>query len=228
MVFFSAMRFGQEKYLHCCYLADSPARAIVRNVKQYNGMNGCDWCEFEGVAVSNNNGPPLRYYPHRTPVVMHTAAKKAKYALEATPTNPVKGVKGMTYADLLPSFDTVRGTVTDFMHPVCLGVLRQMVDMWFNSKNHCEHYIGQSISLIDQRLQLIIPPSELLRFSTMARKCIDDCSAVAVIDVLVKLMYDARYGHKNGGDVLSVLGSCEVIILDACMLGALQDLLGVI
>ena len=44
---------------------------------------------------------------------MRTAAKQAEYALEATATStPVKGVKGMTPADLLPTFDTVRGTVT--------------------------------------------------------------------------------------------------------------------
>ena len=39
--------------------ADSPARAIVRNVKQFNGQYGCGWCEFEGVSVPNNNAPPL-------------------------------------------------------------------------------------------------------------------------------------------------------------------------
>lgn len=144
--------------------ADSPARAIVRNVKQFNGKHGCDWCEFEGVAVPNNSGPPVRYYPHRTPVVMRTAAMQAAYALEGTPSNPVKGVKGMAFADLLPSFDMVRGTVTDFMHSVCLGVVRQMVDLWVDSKHHGEsYYFGQKVNLVDQRLQLISPPSEIHR-----------------------------------------------------------------
>ena len=95
---------------------------------------------------------------------MRTAAKQAACALEATPTNPVKGVKGMTIADLLPSFNTVRGTVTDFMHSVCLGVVRQMVDQWFNSKHHAEdYYIGQKINLVDDRLQQISLPSEIHR-----------------------------------------------------------------
>ena len=49
---------------------------------------------------------------------MRTSENQAKYALKATATTPVKGVKGMTMADLLPTFDTVRGTVTDFMHSV--------------------------------------------------------------------------------------------------------------
>ena len=50
----------------------------------------------------------------------------------------------MTVADLLPTFDTVRGTVADYMHSVCQGVMRQMVDLWFDPKNHNEsYYIGK-------------------------------------------------------------------------------------
>ena len=85
--------------------ADSPARAIVRNAKQFNGQHGCDWCKLEGVAVHTNNGP-VRYYPYRTQVVLRTAEKQARYALNATPNVSIKGVKGMTAADLLPTLDT--------------------------------------------------------------------------------------------------------------------------
>ena len=74
--------------------ADSPARAPVKNVKQFNGGHGCDWCEFIWVTVPSNKSPPVRYYPHRSPV-MCTAKQQATYALEATPDQPVKGVKGM-------------------------------------------------------------------------------------------------------------------------------------
>ena len=144
--------------------ADSPARALVRNVKQFNGQHGCDWCEFEGETVVTNNGPPVRYYPYRTPVVMRTARKQATYALEVTAAEPVKGVKGVAVADLLPSFDTVRGTVVDYMHSVCQGVMRQMVELWFDTRNHDEsYYIGRKSKLVDERLQLISPPSEIHR-----------------------------------------------------------------
>ena len=144
--------------------ADAPARAIVRNVKQFNGEHGCDWCEFPGVAVANNNGPPTRYYPHRTPVIMRSARKQAEYALLATQANPIKGVKGMTVADLLPSFDPVRGTVTDYMHCVCQGVMKQMMGLWVDTKHHGQDfYIGTKVKLIDERLQQISPPSEIHR-----------------------------------------------------------------
>ena len=160
--------FGNEvlsrKVFSLLLSSDSPARALVRNVKQFNGQYGCDWCEFEGEVVPGNGGPPVRYYPHRTPVIMRTAKKQAAYALEATPSDPVKGVKGMSLADMLPTFDTVRGTVTDYMHSVCQGVVRLMVDLWVDSKHHGEeYYIGQKVKLVDERLQLISPPSEMHR-----------------------------------------------------------------
>ena len=136
----------------------------MQNVKQFNGEFGCDWCEFEGVTLPKNSGPPVRYYPYRFPVVMRSARNQAAYAVEATAGNPVKGVKGMTVADLLPTFNTVRGTVADYTHSVCQGVMRQMVDLWFNPKNHGEsYYIGKEAKLVDERLQLISPPNEIHR-----------------------------------------------------------------
>ena len=147
-----------------CFCGDAPARAIVRNAKQFNGEHGCDWCETPGVTVPTNNGPPTRYYPHRPPVIPRTGRKQARYALQATDKNPVKGVKGITVVDTLPSFDTVRGVTADYMHSACLGVMRQFTNLWFNSKNHeKEYYIGRKISMVDERLKGISPPSEIHR-----------------------------------------------------------------
>ena len=132
--------FGNEilprKVFALLLSADSPARAIVRNVKQFNGRFGCDWCEFEEVTVATAHGPPVRYYPHRSTVEMRSSKKQAVYALQGTTDNPVKRVKGMTVVGLIPFFDTVRGTIADYMHSVCQGVMRRMAYMWFDSKYH--------------------------------------------------------------------------------------------
>ena len=136
--------FGQEaqpgRIFSPLLSADAPARAIVRNVTQFNGEHGCDWCEFPGVTIANNNGSPTRYYPYRTPVTMRSARNQAEYALHATQANPIKGVKGMSVADLIPSFDPVRGTVTDYMHAVCQGVMKQMMGLWVDSNHHGEDF----------------------------------------------------------------------------------------
>ena len=61
----------------------------------------------------------------------------------ATPSDSIKEVKGMTLANLLPTFDSVRGTVTDYMQSVCQGVVRLMVDLGVDSKYYDKkYYIG--------------------------------------------------------------------------------------
>ena len=76
----------------------------------------------------------------------------------------MKGVKGVTVIDLLPTFETVRGVTADYMHSVCLGVTRKMVDLWVDSKHHNEeYYIGRKVDIINKRLQAISPPSEMHR-----------------------------------------------------------------
>ena len=64
------------------FSADSPARAIVRNLKQFNGKHSCDWCEFPGETIENG-GAPTRYYPYRGPPVMRTAENQIRYGLDA-------------------------------------------------------------------------------------------------------------------------------------------------
>ena len=89
--------------------ADSPARAIVKNCKQFNGKHGCDWCEFPGEPV-DSGGPPTRYYPYRGPPKVRTAEKQVEYGLRAVlKGEDVKGVKGPSVVGILPSFDQVRG-----------------------------------------------------------------------------------------------------------------------
>ena len=41
---------------------DLPARAMVLNMKQFNGKFGCCYCEDEGTNPPNQ--PTLRYYPY--------------------------------------------------------------------------------------------------------------------------------------------------------------------
>ena len=41
---------------------DLPARAIVANMKQFNGHYSCSWCEIEG--ENPPNLPMVSYFPH--------------------------------------------------------------------------------------------------------------------------------------------------------------------
>ena len=61
-------------------------------------------------------------------------------------------------------FDMVNSFPVDYMHCVLLGVTKQLLDQWFNSKHYKSHwYIGTSKDQVDQRLLSIKPPSDVPR-----------------------------------------------------------------
>lgn len=60
----------------------------------------------------------------------------------------------------LPSFDVVNGIAIDTMHCVFLGVVKQLLGLWFNTKHSTQRwYCGNSVEKVDKRLLEIKPPS---------------------------------------------------------------------
>ena len=58
----------------------------------------------------------------------------------------------------------IAGVAVDFMHCVCLGVTRQFVNLWMDSRQHENRfYIGRSEQEINARLHLIEVPREMSR-----------------------------------------------------------------
>ena len=111
-----------RKVFALVFSSDSPAGAMLRNCKQFNGKSGCDWCEHEGIPVVRNRGPPTRYYPQRGHQTSRKSESQAAYAIEAESLKePVKGVKGVSLIDILPTFDTVKAS-----HPcICIPCVRE-------------------------------------------------------------------------------------------------------
>jgi hypothetical protein len=59
----------------------------------------------------------------------------------------------------LPNFDVVNGISIDSMHCIYLGVVKQLIGLWFNSKHSGEKwYCGKSVDKVDKRLLEIKPP----------------------------------------------------------------------
>ena len=143
----------------CC---DAVARAPVQNFTQLNGYFGCSWCEHSGSRVENRN--VYHYKPNAT---NRTKESVERNALEANKCkHSVKGVKGFSILSLiLSTFDIIRGIVFDSMHCVDLGVMKQLISLWFDSKYSAKPwYLGSFISSqINQKLSNIIPPSNVSR-----------------------------------------------------------------
>lgn len=163
------------KVIMCLCSCDSVARPLIQNLKQFNGRYGCGYCLHPGCLVSKGNGNVRVYMESANEQFSsRTHDNMLEHAQMAISQNePVFGVKGPTMLSLIPSFDLVRGFFPDYMHSVLLGVVRQMMSLWFDSSNHSKpFYLGRHVQHIDSLLLAMKPPSEVKRLprSVTARK----------------------------------------------------------
>jgi len=76
------------------------------------------------------------------------------------PNYSIRGVKGVSPLIALPTFDLVFGFSLDYLHAVLIGVTKLVAGFWLDSTSHNEdYYIGLSVSVVDDRLKTITPPS---------------------------------------------------------------------
>lgn len=76
----------------------------------------------------------------------------------------VCGIKAPSPLLQLPSFDVINGIAIDAMHCVYLGVVKQLVGLWFNSKHSDQRwYCGSRVEMVDKRLLEIKPPTVITR-----------------------------------------------------------------
>ena len=58
----------------------------------------------------------------------------------------VNGIKGASVFLLFKPFDLVKGFVVDWMHSVCLGVSKSLMNLWLNTENReSEFFLGSKV-----------------------------------------------------------------------------------
>ena len=144
-------------------VCDAVARPLMQNFKQYNGHYGCGFCLNPGEMVERGNGRTRVYL--KNDMLLRTIENTRAFVLETIETDySCMGVKGPSLLSNLPHFDIIHSMVPDYMHCICLGVVRQMANLWFDTKNHDEpFYMGTQVSSIDSQLLAIKPPCSLSR-----------------------------------------------------------------
>ncbi|XP_011476103.1 uncharacterized protein LOC105354509 isoform X2 [Oryzias latipes] len=135
-------------------LCDPASRSLVQNLQSF----GCSFCYHKGELVPKGQGF-TRVYPVPTDRcdLRHVAETAKSFQHRQT------GVKGPSPLVLLPSFDIVKGSVPDYMHCFCLGVVPDFVDLWFDSDlaHKPFHLTPQHLTDLDKALCAIQPPSEV-------------------------------------------------------------------
>ena len=154
---------------------DSPARCLFQEFVQFNGFYGCPFCLSPGKTVKTSVNGRTHAYPfdstgrtghckERTHGETIEHARAADSLLLEGKQTSVFGVKGSTWFMFVPSFDIVRGVALDYMHCILLGVMKMLLNLWFDKAYRNESfYAGNLIKTVDERLTAISPPHYITR-----------------------------------------------------------------
>jgi hypothetical protein len=115
---------------------------------------------------------------------------------------PVHGIKGYSPFLALTSFDYVTAQVPDYLHSVCQGAIKCLLEFWTESQYHKEPWYldKDQRAILDARLSQMRPPYEVTRTSALVSNLGDWKASEyrafalyyfsAVEDLLPKQFYD--------------------------------------
>ena len=87
-------------------------------------------------------------------------------ALEAAESNGsnINGIKGPSVVMFCPAFDVMKVTAINYMHFVCLGIVRMLLNLWFNVSSSVKLFsICRYLDVVDLRLVNFKPPYYITR-----------------------------------------------------------------
>ena len=136
---------------------DLPAKASVLCCKQFNGEYGCTVCLHPGKYLSKRRVYPALPYRERTHQQNKSFARRAIHCRKA-----IKGIKGVS--PLEQYVDLVDCIPVDYMHCVLEGVVKRLMTLWFEPKNHSKvFYLGNVVKEIDNLMMTQTPPNDFKR-----------------------------------------------------------------
>lgn len=103
----------------CC---DAPAKSFLLKTKGHSGFFSCSRCEHEGLYLSNR-----LCFPFTSPTRCPSKRTHENYVMQS---NEDHHVGNVSLISTLPSFDVVNNFSLDYMHLVCLGVVRKLILLW--------------------------------------------------------------------------------------------------
>ena len=97
-------------------ICDAPARAWIKQVKSHSGYSCCDRCTIVGVHNGHKVIFPYGDYSKRTDVDFRSRRDEDHHIGDS----PLEYIQ----------FDMIKGFPLDYMHLVCLGFCKRMLNLW--------------------------------------------------------------------------------------------------
>lgn len=104
----------------CCGV---PAKSFILKIKGHNGFYSCSRCKIEGEYIENRLS-----FPYSEPSNRPSERTHQDYVQRAQISHHVFSNNSCLVE--IPRFDIVKGFSLDYMHLVCLGVVKKLIMLW--------------------------------------------------------------------------------------------------
>jgi len=138
-------------------ICDTPAKSFVLCVKGHSGYSSCTKCQTEGEYIGNRICFPQIDAPPRTDDNFVQKIDDNYHKPDIT-------------CSLLkvPHFKPVTNVPLDYMHLICLGIVRKLIYLWFDGELHYRLQ-SKAVEIISTRLLTQLKPSIPVEFARKPR-----------------------------------------------------------
>lgn len=137
------------------FICDTPARSFIKAIKGHNAYFGCDKCVVEGNYLNRR----MSYF--ETTSVLRTDESFRTKRNEEHHLNE-------TILQSLPNVDMINSFPLDYMHLICLGVVKKILILWTRGRPNEQKLSFNQISAISENL-IKISKLTVLEFSRKPR-----------------------------------------------------------
>ena len=177
--------FDGNSFICKCFLltctCDLPARAMVYNVTQFNGAFSCWFCLEKGETHKLDTGGICHIFPYNSgnpkgvprtkKTILEDLSVVKKNINDGIKAFTVHGHKGPFWFLYLKYFNPVYSCVIDYMHGICLGVMKCLMTLWFNSTHKNKAY---SVNHAKQEINTYLSKIQPTVFVTRVPRPIDE------------------------------------------------------
>lgn len=143
-------------------LLDLPAKSVLLQMKQFNSWHACNFCTQKG--EKTNRG--IRY-TYECPVILrtHRTMLRDMDKVQKNPNSTFNGIKGVSPMVPFENFDLATSFCIDYMHAILLGVMKNLMLFWTDTKNKTAPFymVKQKRDLLNIRLTAIKTPMYISR-----------------------------------------------------------------
>lgn len=167
------------------FICDAPAKSFLLNTKGHSGFNSCSRCIEEGEYYERRVCFPYsKNKPAKKTHIDYVNMKYEEYHIGKT-----------SIITELPGLDIVRAFPLDYMHLVCLGVVRKLIMLWLHKGPVQTRLPSRSVHALTASLLNLKPfiPSEFARKT----RHVQDVSRWKATELRLFLIYIGPIVLKN-------------------------------